>query len=66
MRAFFKYGLLIVVGALVLSPIIIQIAPDPVPGDFRVDFQDIHFLFPVAYSLGASAVLSLFYWVMKR
>jgi hypothetical protein len=70
MRALGKYLLLIVIGALVLSPIIIYAADylelDPFPGDIPVRFQNIHFTFPLVYSLGASAVLSLFYWVMKR
>jgi hypothetical protein len=70
MRVLFKYFLLIVAGALVLSPITVYAAKylelDPVWGDIPVDFGNIHFVLPVAYSLGASVVLALFYWVMKR
>jgi hypothetical protein len=70
MRALLKYALLIVAGAVVLSPITVYAANylelDRVWGDIPVDFGNIHFILPVAYSLGASLVLGLFYWVMKR
>jgi len=70
MRAFLKYVLLIIVGALVLSPVMVYAAQylelDPVWGDIPVHFGNVRFILPVAYSLGASMVLGLFYWVMKR
>jgi hypothetical protein len=65
-----RFALLIVLGALVLSPVIAYavgyLGLDPAPGDIPLSYENIHFVLPVAYSLGASAVLALFYWVAKR
>jgi hypothetical protein len=65
-----RFAILIVLGALVLSPVVAYavgyLGLDPVPGDIPLSYGNIHFVLPVAYSLGASVVLALFYWVAKR
>ncbi len=56
----------LVVGALVLSPVIALIGLDPLPGDMTFEYHHQQYMFPVAYSLCASALLALFYYIMKR
>ena len=58
--------LILLVGAAVLSPVIAMIGLDPLPGDQAFDYHHQHYVFPVIYSLCASAVLALFYYIMKR
>jgi hypothetical protein len=57
---------ILVLGAAVLSPVIALIGLDPVPGDLSFDYNHQHYFFPVAYSLCASAVLALSYYIMRR
>jgi hypothetical protein len=65
-----RYAVLILLGALLLCPAVAYavryLGLDAVPGDFALNYGNIHFVVPVAYSLGASVVLALFYWLAKR
>jgi hypothetical protein len=58
--------LIVMLGAAVLSPMVALVGLDPLPGDLSFDYNHQHYFFPVAYSLCASAVLALFYYVMRR
>ena len=49
-----------------MPPVIALIGLDPVPGDLNFDYNHQHYFFPVAYSLCASAVLALSYYIMRR
>ena len=57
---------ILVLGAAVLAPVIAFFDPAPVAGDFAVTWNNARLNIPVVYSLCASLVLALFYWVMKR
>ncbi len=57
---------ILLLGALMLTPIVMLLDPAPVPGDFAVMWNNARLNVPVVYSLCASLVLALFYWVMKR
>jgi len=57
---------ILVAGAAVLAPMVVMLAPDPIPGDFHITLHNTRINVPVVYSLCASAVLALFYSKMKR
>jgi len=64
-----KLGVMLVIlvlGAVILSPLVMAFEPEPLPGDFVVSWDNRNYAVPVAWSLCASAVLALFYSVMKR
>ena len=56
---------LLVAGALVLSPAIVVLDPDPIPGDLALRLGQLHIALPFAYSLCASVGLTLLYYVTK-
>jgi hypothetical protein len=56
---------LLVVGALVLSPVIAALGLGPLPGDLAVGLGHSRLAIPVTYSLCASMGLTLLYYVMK-
>jgi hypothetical protein len=58
--------LILVLGAVVLSPVISLLGLDPLPGDFHIVWNNLQMTVPVVYSLCASLVLALFYLAMKR
>jgi len=58
--------LILVVGAIILAPVIMAFEPDPLPGDFVLDWNNQHFAIPVIWSLCASAGLTLLYSFYRR
>lgn len=63
-----RFGLgmgLLLLGALVLSPVVAALGLDPLPGDLAFDLGHSHVAVPVTYSLCASMGLSLLYCIMK-
>jgi hypothetical protein len=66
MRSLTILLLILLVGGAILSPLIMQLDLDPMPGDFAFDWNHQHFAVPVLWSLCASGVLALLYWVVKR
>ena len=66
MRRAFLIGIIVVLGAVVLSPAIAAFEFDPVPGDFALRVGSGQVNIPVAYSLCASLGLALLYKIMKR
>ncbi len=65
MRWFIYLGI-ILVGALLLSQVIVMMDLEALPGDFRYDHDKWHIHIPVLYSLGASVVLALVIWWLRR
>jgi hypothetical protein len=64
-----KLGVMLVIlvlGAAILSPLVIAFEPDPMPGDFSFMWGHAHVVVPVLWSLCASGTLALFYAFMKR
>ena len=57
---------ILVLGAAILSPVIMAFEPEPMPGDFSFMYGHTHIAVPVLLSLCASGVLALFYAFMKR
>jgi Protein of unknown function (DUF2905) len=57
---------ILILGAVVLAPAISYIGLDPLPGDFTINHDNLHFAVPVTYSLCASLGLGLLYYLMKR
>jgi hypothetical protein len=66
MRKFFLFAILLLLGALVLSPVVAALDLDPVPGDIAFRFGNTPVVIPVTYSLCASIGLALLYRIMKR
>jgi len=63
-RLGFGLGLLLL-GAVVLSPVIVALGLDSLPGDFAVGLGHSHVGVPVTYSLCASMGLTLLYYALK-
>jgi len=64
-----KLGVILVIlvlGAAILAPLVMAFEPEPLPGDFVFTWDNRKYAVPVGWSLCASAVLALFYSVMKR
>jgi hypothetical protein len=57
---------LVVLGALVLSPVIVALDLEPMPGDLAFRLGNTPVSIPVIYSLCASAGLGLLYKIVKR
>jgi hypothetical protein len=66
MRPAVKLLAILIFGALVISPTIAYLDLDPVPGDIAFSVGDLHIHLPVLYSLCASGVLTLFYFILRR
>jgi len=56
---------LLVLGAIILSPVVAAFNFDPLPGDLRFHWGNAVIVLPVIYSLCASAGLALFYKIVK-
>ena len=66
MRRLFPLLLIVVAGAVVLAPVMVMLDLDRMPGDFTLTLQDHRYMIPVIWSLCASSVLGLLYWIVKR
>jgi hypothetical protein len=55
-----------VAGAAMLSPVVMALGPEPMPGDFAFTWNNHRFMVPVVYSLCASAGLALLYSILRR
>jgi hypothetical protein len=66
MRQILLGGLILILGAAILSPVVAAIGLDPVPGDIVFRLGSTPVVIPVTYSLCASLGLALFYKIMKR
>lgn len=66
MRRIFYLLVIVIAGGAVICPIIMAIAPDPLPLDFTIVWKGEHLAIPVLWSLCASACLTLLYSLMRR
>lgn len=66
MRQIFLSAILLILGAIVLSPAVAAFEFDPLPGDIAFHWGQGHVIIPVTYSLCASLGLGLLYKIMKR
>jgi protein-S-isoprenylcysteine O-methyltransferase Ste14 len=57
---------ILLLGALALSPAVVALGLDPMPGDIMFRWGNTPVVIPVIYSLCASVGLALFYKIMKR
>jgi hypothetical protein len=57
---------IVVLGALVLSPVVAMLGLDPLPGDITFVWADRHIYLPLTQSLIASAVFGLLFWLIKK
>jgi len=57
---------IIIGGAALLTPVIMMMGLDRMPGDYDLVLEGRHYLIPVTYSLCASVALALLYSVVKR
>ena len=60
-----KLVTIVILGALILSPMIAGLGLDPIPGDLTFSLGTWHIALPLTYSLCASMGLTLLYLVMK-
>jgi hypothetical protein len=58
--------IVLLIGALALSPAVAALGLDPMPGDITFRLGNAHIAIPVAYSLCASVGLTLLYRIMTR
>jgi len=65
-RQFVLVVALLLLGALVLSPVVAALDLDPMPGDIAFRLGGTPVVIPVIYSLCASLGLALLYKIMKR
>ena len=66
MRKLVTLLLILLVGGAILSPIIMALELDPMPGDFVLGWNHQHHNIPVLWSLCASGFLALLYSVYRR
>jgi hypothetical protein len=57
---------ILVGGAAILAPAIMQMELDPMPGDFVLAWNNHHYPVPVVWSLCASGALALLYLLYRR
>jgi hypothetical protein len=57
---------IILLGAVVLSPVVSYFDFASLPGDIHMTLGDTHFYAPFTSSLVASVVLTLLFWVLRR
>ena len=57
---------IILLGALLLSQVIVLMDLEPLPGDIAYDHDNWHIHIPVLYSLGASVLLALVIGWLRR
>jgi DUF2905 family protein len=60
------WTVIILLGALILSPAVAYFDFAPLPGDIHVNYDNMHFYLPFTSSLIASVVLSLLFWLLRR
>jgi hypothetical protein len=65
-RSWLIYGVMIVLGALVLSQVIDLMNPDPMPLDIAINRQNLHIHIPLLYSLATSVSFVLLFWWWRR
>jgi len=58
--------LILVLGAAILTPIVMAFDPDRMPGDFIFSWGKQNYLIPVIWSLCVSAALGLLYFFYRR
>lgn len=63
---FLIYAVFILVGALILSQAVAMIGLEALPGDINYDRGNWHIHIPILYSLGASVLLALLFWFLRR
>jgi hypothetical protein len=64
--AFVIYAVMVVLGALAISPIFFLMDVDAMPGDITINQQNLHFHISVFYSLATSVSLALLFWWWRR
>jgi hypothetical protein len=57
---------MVLLGALLLCPAVAFFGFDPLPGDFQVNYGDIHIYVPFGTSLIGSVALTLLFLVVRR
>jgi hypothetical protein len=60
------YAIVIVLGALAISPIFVLMDVDSMPGDIVINQQNLHFHISLFYSLATSVSLALLFWWWRR
>ena len=65
-RKFILLALILVLGAAILTPIVMAFDPDRMPGDFIFSWGKQNYLIPVIWSLCVSATLGLLYFFYRR
>ncbi len=58
--------LIVVVGGAILAPLVMQLEPDTLPGDFAITWGHQRYMVPVLWSLCASGCLALLYLFYRR
>ena len=56
---------ILILGAVVLSPVMAYLGLDPMPGDIAFRHTGLNVTIPVAYSLCASGAMGLLYYLLK-
>jgi hypothetical protein len=64
--AFVIYAIVIILGALAISPIFVLMDVDAMPGDIVINQQNLHFHISLFYSLATSVSLALLFWWWRR
>ena len=58
--------LLMLAGAVILSPVVAMLGLDPLPGDFHMHFGETNLYVPLGTSLIASVALTLLFFTLRR
>ena len=56
---------ILLLGAVILSPVVAAFGFEPIPGDIAFNLGQTHIAIPVLYSLGASLDLTLLYYLVR-
>jgi len=62
----FMWFVIILIGAVILSPAIALIGMDPLPGDFTFTFQNTHIYMPLTTSFIVCAALVFLFLLLSR
>jgi hypothetical protein len=65
-RKLILLALILVLGAAILTPIVMAFDPDRMPGDFIFSWGKQNYLIPVIWSLCVSTALGLLYFFYRR
>jgi hypothetical protein len=60
------WGVIILLGALVLCPAVAYLDLTPLPGDFHYNYGNGEIYLPLGSSLAGSVVLTLLFWLLRR